>query len=183
MTKLGPMKNASKGEAPGFPGKPLDPQLMAFDEAMKLFHTRDFAAALPLFEEASHGKTLDVAQTAQLHARMCRQRLGAPKPTLTTAEDYYAYGLALITQRRLAEAEQALAKAGGLTPRADYIHYSLALARGLQGDYRGAAESLAKAIELQPANRSAARADADFHEILQHSPVRELVYAEKVPGH
>lgn len=182
MTKLGNMKNASKGEAPAA-GKPTDPQLIAFDEAMKLFHARDFAAALPLFEQASHGKSLDVGQTAQLQARMCQQRLGTPKPALHTAEDFYAYGLAMTTQRRLADAEQALAKAASLTPRADYIHYSLALARGLQGDYRGAAESLAKAIELQPGNRTAARSDADFHEILQHSPVRELVYAEKVPGH
>ena len=114
---------------------------------------------------------------------MCQQRLAAARPPLQSAEDYYAHGLNLTNRRRLPEAEAALAKALALAPRADHIHYALALARGLQGNYRGAAESLAKAIEIQPGNRKAARFDSDFHEVLQHSPVRELVYSEKIAGH
>jgi tetratricopeptide (TPR) repeat protein len=158
--------------------------LVAFEEAMQLFHRREFAAAMPLFSQASQGPSLDVAQTAQMHARMCQQRLGAAQPPpLISAEDHYAYGLAMTNQRKLADAEKSLAKAAALEPRADHIHYALALARGLQGDYRGAAESLARAIEIQPGNRAAARTDADFHEVLQHSPVRELVYSEKIAGH
>ena len=50
-------------------------------------------------------------------------------------------------------------------------------------EIKNAAESLAKAIEIQPGNRKAARSDSDFHEVLQHSPVRELVYSEKIAGH
>jgi tetratricopeptide (TPR) repeat protein len=180
MSKPGPSKNAPAKA----PAKVVDPQLAAFEEAMHLFHRREFAAAMPLFAQAGQGPNLDIGQTAQMHTRMCQQRLGASQqPTLVTAEDYYTYGLALTNQRKVAEAEKALAKAAALAPRADHIHYALALARGLQGNYPGAAESLSRAIEIQPGNRAAARADADFHEVLQHSPVRELVYSEKIAGH
>ena len=179
MSKSGP----SKAKTAKAPANVVDPQLAAFEEAMQLFHRREFATAMPLFEQASLGQTRDLAQTAQMHVRMCQQRLGAVRPVLKSAEDYYAYGLGLTNQRKLSDAEAALAKAITLAPRADYIHYALALARGLQGNYRGAAESLAKAIEIQPGNRKAARYDADFHEVLQHSPVRELVYSEKIAGH
>lgn len=179
MSKSGP----SKATAAKTPAKAIDPQLAAFEEAMQIFHRRDFVAALPLFEKASQGPTKDLGQAAQLHARMCQQRLSAARPPLQSAEDYYAHGLGLTNRRNLPEAEAALAKALTLAPRADHIHYALALAKGLQGNYRGAAESLAKAIEIQPGNRKAARFDSDFREVLQHSPVRELVYSEKIAGH
>ncbi len=179
MSKSGPSKaNTAKVSA-----KVVDQQLAAFEAAMQSFHRREFATAMPLFEQASVGQTRDLAQTAQMHVRMCQQRLSAASPILKSAEDYYAYGLALTNQRKLSDAEAALAKAIALAPRADYIHYALALARGLQGNYRGAAESLAKAIELQPANRKSARFDTDFLEVLKHSPVRELVYSDKTAGH
>lgn len=179
MSKTGPGKKApADGRT-----KAIDPQMAAFEQAVQLFHNREFAAAMPLFTEAAKGSNLDIGQAAQLHVRMCQQRLGAmTQPSLASAEDYYTYGLALTNQRKLAEAEKALQTAAGLAPAADHIHYALALARGLQANYRGAAESLSRAIELQPSNRVAARADADFHEALKHSPLRELVYSEKIAG-
>ena len=179
MSKSGP----TKPKAATAPNKVEDPQLEAFEAAIQLFHRREFAAALPLFEQASQGPTKDLGQTAQLHVRMCQQRVEAARPPLQSAEDYYAYGLSLTNRRKLPDAEAAFTKALSLAPRADHIHYALALVRGLQGNYRGAAESLAKAIEIQPGNRKAARSDSDFHEVLQHSPVRELVYSEKIAGH
>lgn len=165
------------------PSPSVDPQLAAFDQAMQLFHSRNFAAALPLFEKAAQGAQLDVKQTALLHARMCQQRIQAANPVLQTADDYFTHGVTLLNQRRLPEAETVLAKAIAMAPRADQTYYALALTRGLQGNYRGAAESLARAIELQPSNRSAARQDAEFREVLKHSPIRELVYSETIAGH
>ena len=179
MSKSGPTKTT----AARAPNKVEDPQLEAFEAAIQLFHRREYAAALPLFEQASQGPTKDLGQTAHVRIRMCQQRIEATRPPLQSAEDYYAYGLTLTDRRKLPDAEAALAKAVALAPRADHIHYALSLVRGLQRNYRGAAESLAKAIEIQPGNRKAARHDSDFHEVLQHSPVRELVYSETIAGH
>ncbi|MFN0100981.1 MAG: hypothetical protein ACKV2U_02705 [Bryobacteraceae bacterium] len=160
---------------PAKAGSP-DNQLSAFDKAMKLFHKREFQGALPLFDEASKGIDVSIAHTAQLHARMCRQRLEKDSPQLKTSEDNYAYGVALAGRRELTGAEKYLQRALQLAPRADHILYSLALVKGLQGDIPSAAGFLSRAIEIQPANRSTARADPDFHDLLRHQPIRELVY-------
>jgi tetratricopeptide (TPR) repeat protein len=147
---------------------PATLQLANLEKAMKAFHKRDFESALPQFEEAAKGPEVSVSHTAALHARMCRQRMETHKPTLKTAEDNYAYGLTFINRREFAEAEPFLKKALSLSPKADHILYALALSR---------------AIEIAPNNRSAARNDPDFQELLRQSPLREIVHPEKSAGH
>jgi tetratricopeptide (TPR) repeat protein len=153
----------------------VESQLAIFDRAMKLFHQRAFREALPLFAQASTGEDNAIAHTAQLHGLMCKQRLEREGPEFSTAEDNYAYGLALANRRELAGAEQYLKKALALSPKADYALYTLAMVKGLQGDIAAAAGHLARAIELQPSNRNSARTDPDFHDLLRHPQIRELV--------
>jgi len=181
MSKSKPTTSTSNEESPISKSNPAkagsqDHQLTVFDKAMKFFHKREFQHALPLFDDASKGTDVSIAHTAQLHARMCRQRLEKDAPLLKTSEDNYAYGLALANRRELVGAEKYLHKALQLAPRADHILYSLGLVKGLQGDIPAAAEFLARAIEIQPANRSTARTDPDFHDLLQHQAIRELVF-------
>jgi len=180
MPKPTAKKSTAKKKEPAIsktsPPKPVDHQLNNFEKAMKLFHKRDFAGALPLFEDASKGADVAMSHASQMHIRMCQQRMNQSAPKLTTVEDFYAYGLSLIGRRELDVAEQQLKKALHLAPKADYVLYALSLAKGLQGDINASAGFLAKAIEIQPGNRSAARTDPDFHELLQHGPIRELVY-------
>lgn len=151
-------------------------QLATFDQAMKHFHERDFRGALALFSDAEHGSDVTIAHTAQLHARMCRQRLERDAPQLSSSEDNYAYGVSLAHRRELTGAEQYLQRALQLAPRADHVLYSLALVKGLQGDIPSAAGFLARAIEIQPATRATVRTDPEFHELLHHQPIRDLVY-------
>ena len=151
-------------------------QLTAFDKAMKLFHQRAFQDALPMFDDAAKGSDVSIAHAAQLHARMCRQRLEKDGPQLKTSEDNYAFGLALANRRELMGAEQYLLRALQLAPKADHVLYTLALVKGLQGDIPSAVGYLGRAIEIQPSNRSTARTDPDFHELLHHQPIRELVF-------
>lgn len=181
MSKSKPVKSTSNQESPISKSNPAkagspDHQLSVFEKAMKLFHKREFQNALPLFDDASKGTDVSVAHTAQLHARMCRQRLEKDSPQLKTSEDNYAYGLALANRRELPGAEKYLQKALQLAPKADHILYSLAMVKGLQGDMAAAAGFLARAIEIQPANRTTARTDPDFHELLHHQAIRELVF-------
>lgn len=161
---------------PASGSQPVNTQLLAFDNAMTLFHKRDFQGALPGFDEAAKGGDVSIAHTAQLHANMCRQRLERESPQLKTSEDNYAFGIALANRRELTGAEKYLQRALQLAPRADHILYSLALVKGLQGDLAAAAGYLTQAIEIQPGNRSTARTDPDFHELLRHQPIRELVF-------
>jgi tetratricopeptide (TPR) repeat protein len=181
MSKSKPNNSTGNQETPiskSHPAKAgsLDNQMTAFDKAMKLFHKRDFQGALPLFDDAGKGSDISLAHTAQLHARMCRQRLEKEAPQLKTSEDNYAFGLALASRRELTGAEQYLQRALQMAPRADHVLYMLALVKGLQGDVPAAAAFLARAIEIQPSNRGTARTDPDFRELLHHQPIRELVF-------
>jgi len=171
-----PISKSTPAKAGSAASAPVPNQLTAFDKAMKLFHKRDFQGALPGFDEAAKGADVSIAHAAQLHANMCRQRLERDSPQLKTSEDNYAFGLALANRRELNGAERYLLRALQLAPRADHVLYSLALVKGLQGDMQAAAGFLAQAIEIQPSNRSTAKTDPDFHELLRHQPIREIVF-------
>jgi tetratricopeptide (TPR) repeat protein len=146
---------------------------------MKLFHTRKLKEARDLFALASEGPERDVAQRARLHIAMCDRRLQQLAPNLTTAEDFYNYGVALINTRDVAGARAHLEKALEMSPDVDHIHYALALAQALGGDTSGAYLNLKRAIELEPRNRLIARQDADFAPLANQPPFDALVYPEK----
>jgi len=152
-------------------------QAEAFEQAMRLFHSREFAKARAVFEAASAGPVAAVSHSARLHARMCERRLMQEQPRIETAEDHYNYAVGLINLRRLEEAEQHLRKALQDHPNADHVHYALALTRGLLGDFEGAHRHMKHAIDLQPRNRGLARNDPDFAELIQRGCLRELLFS------
>jgi tetratricopeptide (TPR) repeat protein len=154
-------------------------QASAFERAVQLFNKGDFAAAIRLFEEAMAGPVLEMAHSAQQHARMCAKRLARPEMMLRTPDEHYDYAVALINERRIEQAERHLLLALAQNPKADHLFYALALCRGLSGDLSGAYGNLKRAIELQPRNRAVARNDPDFAEIGQLPPLAELLYPER----
>ena len=154
-------------------------QLAAFDSAVKLFHSRKFSQAREQFQKAAEGPERAVADRAVLHIAMCDRRLQQGTVTLRSAEDHYNYGVALINTRNLAEARTHLEKALEIAPDSDHIHYALALAQALGGDFAGAHNNLKRAIELEPRNRLIARQDADFAPLVNQPPLDSLLYPEK----
>jgi tetratricopeptide (TPR) repeat protein len=110
---------------------------------------------------------------------MCDRRLQQAAPNLSSAEDYYNYGIALLNARKVAEARSHLERALEMSPGTDHIHYALGLAQALAGDLPKAYENLKRAIELEPRNRILARQDADFAPLASHPPFDALLYPEK----
>lgn len=86
-------------------------QSEVFEQAMRMFHARNYADAREAFEKAASGPVTAMAHTARLHAKMCTQRLSQAQPKIETAEDRYNYAVGLINLRRLADAEEHLHKA------------------------------------------------------------------------
>jgi tetratricopeptide (TPR) repeat protein len=154
-------------------------QLGNFEAAMKLFHARQFKEARDLFQQAAAGPERDVANRARMHIAMCDRRLQQTILNLRSAEDYYNYGIALINSRKVAEACTHLEKALEIAPASDHIHYALALAQALGGDFAHAHDNLKRAIELEPRNRLIARQDADFAPLANQPPFDALIYPEK----
>ena len=154
-------------------------QLKSFEQGIKLLHAGKYGDAKPLFAQAASGPNREMAHNADLHVRMCDRRLEKPALEFRGIEDRYNYAIAMINVRNLPAAVEQLQAALRIDPRADHVHYGLALCRGLSGDLAGAYENLKRAIELNPRNRLAARQDADFSGISNQSPLRELLYPEK----
>jgi tetratricopeptide (TPR) repeat protein len=152
---------------------PSQPEL--FEKGIALFRQGSFAEARVFFEKAAEGPILEMGSSARTHARMCELRIDRALPELKTAEEYYNWGVALLNQRRLREAEAHLEEALRLAPEGDHIHYALALSRGLSGDIPRASQSLRRAIELQPRNRGQARNDPDFAPLLYRQPIAALL--------
>jgi tetratricopeptide (TPR) repeat protein len=150
-----------------------------FEKAVALFHARRFEQAKALFEKAAAGPALEVAHAARVHIRMCEQRLNPSEPKPSSAEEHYAYAVALINQRELETAEKHLVEAARLAPDADHVYYALALCRGLRGDYEGAGAQLRRAIELQPQNRYLARRDPDFSGFVHQPPLERILWPER----
>jgi tetratricopeptide (TPR) repeat protein len=181
MTKpQAPRNTKQRGPAPMPEAPPALTQLAAFEAAMKLFHARQLSEALVLFQQAAAGAQRDVAQRAQLHISMCERRLQQPTVSFGTAEECYNYGVALINARNVTEARAQLEKALTIAPGSDHIHYALALAQALSGDFVNAHDNLRRAIELEPRNRQIARQDADFAPLAHEAPFRSLLYPEKM---
>lgn len=154
-------------------------QVKSFEQAVRLFHSRKFAEARELFAKAAGGPNREMAHNAETHVRMCDSRLEKPEVNLKTVEDHYNYGVAMINARNLGAAVRHLEAALAIDPRADYIYYALALAKGLAGDIDSAYENLKRAIELEPRNRIAARQDADFAAIANQPQIHQLLSSDK----
>ena len=110
---------------------------------------------------------------------MCERRMGVQGPPARTPEELYAQATALMNQGQYVQAEPLMQRAVAAKPHADHFLYALALCKGHLGDLRGSADALRQAIEIQPANRSSARRDADFQPLLADGPVRDLVLGER----
>jgi tetratricopeptide (TPR) repeat protein len=176
------VRRPSSGGDHGAGGSPPDPrarQMESFEEGMHLFHGRQFQRARELFLAAQPGPDRTVAHRAELHARMCERRLGAPAMVLNTAEEHYNYAVTLINSRDLAGAQKHLRAALEADPGADHVLYALAACQSLGGDLPGAYENLKRAIDLQPRNRLAARQDPDFAAMSDHQAFARLLYPDK----
>ena len=173
-----PMPSAAKTQAAAAMA-PAPRQIETYEAAMKLFHARKLKEARELFLTAAAGGERDIAQRCRLHVAMCDRRLQEETVYTGSAEDLYNYGIALINSRKLVEARGHLERALQVAPGADHIHYALALAQGLTGDFGSAFDNLSRAIELDPRNRQLARQDADFAPMASQPAFHALLYPEK----
>lgn len=157
----------------------LKEQTELFEKASALFHARDFAKAMALFEQAEEGPAIQIAHSARTHAQICRQRLEREAPQLSTANDYYNYAVAQINWGELEPALSHLNQAIALDPDADHIYYALSLCHALKGNMDEACANMKRAIEIQPGNRTQARNDPDFRDFARRPPLSYLLYPER----
>ncbi len=172
------------GKLPAAPPDPLEParqqQMKAYEEALKLFQQQKFHRAKEVLVRVLEGPTKELADRAQMHLRICDQRISRPPATvLKTAEDYYIQGVALMNLGRWDEAREHLDRAHKAAPKADHIVYAMAALDCLTGETDSAMANLKVAIQLRPENRYHARNDEDFSFLQEDPRFTELLYPER----
>ena len=105
-----PLTTAERKHTPPAPPSPPSgmEQAQAFEKAMTLFRRQEFAKARDLFRAASRGPATEMTHSALMYVRMCDRRLAGGQVSLDSPDDYYNYGITLMNQRRMEEAEEHL---------------------------------------------------------------------------
>jgi tetratricopeptide (TPR) repeat protein len=156
---------------------PYQTAIRNFEVGVRAFHKQDYQKAAEVFEKLVDIEARDVAERAQMHLRLCRQRTGRAAPPPKSVEEYYALGVACLNARNLEQAIEHLGKADKLKPNQDHIQYALAVSHALEGNSNEAFAHLEAAFALRPENRFHARRDEDFQGLTSDPRFRQLIYS------
>lgn len=167
-------------ESPVLPRPHADVQyqnvIKNFETGVRAFQKQKYGKAAEIFEKLVDNDARDVAERAQLHLRLCRQRAGRPAPSPKSADEHYAMGVGCLNVRDLGQAIEHLSKSDKLKPHQDHVHYALAVAHALAGNLDAAFANLEAAFSLRPENRIHARRDEDFQVLAADPRFRRLIY-------
>ncbi len=173
-------KSAAKKTAGDLVDPRVQQQLKQYEEAVRYFQQQKLHKAKQLFEKIVEGPSKELSDRAQVHLRICEQRIARPPiSVLRTAEDHYHHGVAMMNLGHWDEAREHLDKVRKMTPKADFIYYALSVLDCLTGEAESALENLKVAIELRPENRYHARNDEDFAFLQEDPRFTELLYPER----
>ncbi len=158
----------------------MQQQLKQYEEALRYFQQQKFHKAKQVLEKVLDGPGKELADRAQMHLRICEQRISRPPtPVPRTPEEHYQQGVAMMNLGRWDEAREHLLRARKLAPKSDYIYYAMAALDCLTGEAELAMENLKVAIDLRPENRYHARNDEDFAFLQEDPRFTELLYPER----
>ena len=147
-----------------------------FATGVRAFQKQNYHKAAEVFEKLVDSNTREVAERAQIHLRLCRQRTGRTAPAPKSADEYYALGVACLNARDLGQAVELLGKADKLKPTQDHVQYALAVSHALRGNADVAFSHLEAAFALRPENRIHARRDEDFQGLASDPRFRRLIH-------
>ena len=148
-----------------------------YEAAVRAFRKQNYGKAAEIFEKLAASGVRDVAERAQVHLRLSRQRSSRPAAPPKSADELYALGVASLNGRNLELAAEQLCKADKLKPHQDHIRYALAATHALRGDIDVAIAHLEAAVALRPENRIHARRDEDFQGLVADPRFRRLVFS------
>jgi tetratricopeptide (TPR) repeat protein len=156
-------------------------QVAHYEAAVGYLNLKKFAQARSRFEKAADGPDVALRHRAKVYAEICRSRIETSKLRLKSADDYYNYGIRLMNDRQVDEAEHHLGEALKRDPNADHVHYATAVLQAIKGDTAGVHRSLSRAIELNPRNRPLALNDSDLAAVREDPSISDLLHPHASP--
>lgn len=141
--------------------------LLAYTQAMKVFHKGDYPKAAELLTNflEKHSSEKELVDRANIYIDICKARQIKEKIPLETFDDYYHYSVYKINQGSFKEAIKLLEKAREMKPKDGKILYFMADAHCLMGQKDECLENLKKAIQLDRYFRILAQNESDFESL------------------
>ncbi|MGD8535621.1 MAG: tetratricopeptide repeat protein [Candidatus Aminicenantes bacterium] len=138
--------------------------LSAFNQAVKVFHKREFGRAKELLKAFTDNfpSEKELVDRAKIYFKICESASQKEKPPLKTFDDYYQYSIFLLNQGNHEEALKLLEKAREMKPKEGKIPYLMADVYCLQGDIEKCLEHLRKAIQIDKFFSTLAQNESDF---------------------
>jgi tetratricopeptide (TPR) repeat protein len=153
-----------------------DPALEALTQGLAALQAKDWTKAVQHFERAvEQSDQPEVKDRAKQFLTVSRQRAQEAKPDAAAGDDSDLYLQAVYEKNRghLAEALE-ISRQGGRDQKDERFAYLTASIHAVEGRWDDAAQSLNRAVELNPKNRIHAFHDPDFAELRKNRDLRPL---------
>ncbi len=141
--------------------------LLAYSQAMKVFHKRDYPKAAELLREflAKYVSEKEFVDRAQVYLSICEEQQKDTEIKLKTADDYYQFGIYKLNQGEYEESLKLLKKSIEIKPKEGKFFYSLADCYCLLGKENECLEYLKKAIQIDKYFKILAQNERDFEQL------------------
>jgi tetratricopeptide (TPR) repeat protein len=136
-----------------------------FEKAVKALGRKDLDRARQLLDDLleDHTEYSELVERARAYRAMCDRARVRRSPRPRTFEELLNYGVVLHNRGDFPQAVKYLQQALEIHPRNENALYCLAAALARAGEAQAALKALRSAIHANPAARSQARKDEDFH--------------------
>lgn len=152
--------------------------LQEYQNALQLMQEGKFEKARVLLEKIVPDAPAEILERARVYLVVCERHSRAAALTFNSPEEQYDYAVSLLNNGSYEDARDQFEAILSKSPRADFAHYGMALLSSITGQAEEALDHLARAIEINPANRIQARSDPDFIDMADDPRFTELLYPE-----
>jgi predicted Zn-dependent protease len=174
-------KKASVAAAPAVARTPTPPEpphrpryeeaVAIYEAGLKALQLRQFTKARDLLQSLidRFPDERELHERARLYLRVCERQIEEAQAQPRSASDRVTAATVALNAGRTAEAISSLRSVVQEDSKNDHAEYVLAVGYATLGDSSSAISHLARAIALNPENRSLARSESDF-DSLRHDP-------------
>ena len=151
--------------------------LKRLEAGMKSVFQGQYAKAAKDFEAILNSAPLDMGLMARAkqYLEVCREHLDRKAHAPKTTEDLYLYGVMQMNDGDLDGALETFTAAAKKAPKDDRLSYGQAAAYAQAGAVEASLEALARAVDINMANRVFAKNDSDFIPLRVHKEFQEIV--------